>query len=100
MFAAGGPVRHEGNDKFYKSKDRNEFGKFLSTEDRFSGGRKPAGFPQEADTEEGWIKPKGVGLTEKDDAGDCKKLKPVLPNKAGHVSYAKKGSTDTSHTPE
>jgi hypothetical protein len=100
VFAQGGPVRNERPDRFYKTKDRNEYGKFLSTEDRFTGGRKPAGFPQEAETEENWVKPAGVGRTDPDDIGDCKKLKPVMPNKAGNVSYAKKGTTDTSHIPE
>ncbi len=89
-YAEGGPVLKEGNDRFYKTKDRNDFGQFLSTEDRFTGGRKPAGFPEEAETDEKWSKPKGVGQTDKDDAGDCKSLKPILPNKAGNVSYAKK----------
>lgn len=90
MYAQGGPVRNDKPDRFYKTKDRNDYGQFLSTEDRFTGGRKPAGFPEEAQTDEKWSKSKGVGQTEADDAGDCKSLKPVLPNKAGNVSYAKK----------
>lgn len=79
MFATGGPVRNTGNDKHFKTETRNEYGHFLSSEDRFSGGRKPAGFPQEAETAESWVKPAGVGHTDRDDAGDCKVLKPVLP---------------------
>ncbi len=89
FFAQGGPVRNENVDRHYKTPTRNDYGHFLSSEDRFSGGRKPAGFPQEAETEEDWSKPKGVGQTDADDIGDCKSLKPVLPNKAGHVSYSK-----------
>lgn len=90
IYAEGGPVRNTGNDKHYKTETRNSSGHFLSTEDRFTGGRKPAGFPDEGITEEDWTKSKGVGLTEPDDAGDCKKLKPVVPHgSAGHYSYAK-----------
>lgn len=89
IFAEGGPVRNSSNDRFYKTDTRDEFGRFLGTEDRFSGGRKPAGFPAEAESDENWSKPKGVGHTDADDAGDCKTLKPVLPNKAGNVSYSK-----------
>ena len=91
IFASGGPVRNEGNDRFYKTDTRGRDGKFLGTEDRFTGGRKPAGYPQEADTEENWAKPKGVGLTDVDDFGDCKTLKPVTPHaSAGDHWYGKK----------
>ena len=90
IFAAGGPVLKDSTDKHYKTPTRSRLGQFLGTPDRFDGGRMPAGFPQEAETEENWSKPKGVGLTDTDDIGDCKSLKPVLPNKAGPVSYAKK----------
>jgi len=90
IFASGGPVRNETVDRHYKTPTRTKLGQFLSKEDRFTSGRMPAGFPQEADTEENWSKPKGVGHTDADDEGDCKSLKPVVPNKAGHVSYAKK----------
>lgn len=90
IFAEGGPVRNHANDRFYKTETRNEFGQFLGTEDRFTGGRKPAGFPEEAETEENWEKPKGVGQTDADDYGDCKTLKPVLPHTtAGPRSYVK-----------
>jgi hypothetical protein len=90
IFAEGGPVRNSSNDRFYKTDTRDEFGRFLGTTDRFTGGRKPAGFPEEARTDEDWTKPKGVGLTDADDYGDCKTLDPVLPHaKAGGRSYAK-----------
>ena len=90
IFASGGPVRNESNDRFYKTKTRSERGQFLGSEDRFTGGRKPAGSPQEAETEENWIKPKGVGTTDNDDIGDCKSLKPVLPHASGgHHWYGK-----------
>ena len=90
IFASGGPVRNESNDRFYKTKTRSERGQFLGSEDRFTGGRKPAGFPQEAETEENWVKPKGVGTTDNDDIGDCKSLKPVLPHASGgHHWYGK-----------
>lgn len=92
IFAQGGPVRNDRPDKFYKAPNggRSRDGQFLSTEDRFTGGRKPAGFPQEAETEEAWIKPKGVGHTEADDEGDTKCLKPCLPHTTGgHHWYGK-----------
>ena len=79
FFAQGGPVRNSENDKHYKRDTRGGDGKFLGTPDRFTGGRKPAGYPQEAETEENWVKPAGVGHTDKDDCGDCKVLKPILP---------------------
>ncbi len=78
-YAEGGPVLKQGNDKHYKTKDRNEYGKFLSTKDRFTDGRKPAGFPEEAKTDEDWTKPAGVGRTDADDCGDTKSLKPIKP---------------------
>lgn len=90
LFAEGGPVRNHANDRFFKTDTRDEFGRFLGTPDEFTGGRKPAGYPEEAKTDENWTKPKGVGLTDADDYGDCKSLKPVLPHtKAGERSYAK-----------
>jgi hypothetical protein len=53
--AEGGPVRVDGTDKHYK-RARNAFGRFLSTKDRFTDGRKPAGFPEETETDENWSK--------------------------------------------
>jgi hypothetical protein len=81
MFAKGGPVLKDGVDKFYKTKDRSHLGQFLSKEDRFTGGRYPADYPRESETEEVWTKPKGVGHTDRDDAGDTKTVKPVKPQK-------------------
>src|SRR5262245_4712915 len=52
IFAVGGPVRNAHPDRFYKTKDRHDNGQFMNSEDRFTGGRKPAGFPQEAETQE------------------------------------------------
>jgi len=89
-YASGGPVRKDTVDKHYKTPTRTKLGQFLSTEDRFTSGRKPAGYPEEAQTDETWSKPKGIGQTDEDDCGDGKSLPPVVPNKAGHVSYAKK----------
>jgi hypothetical protein len=93
IFAQGGPVLNAANDRFFKLPNggRGADGRYLSEPDRFTGGRKPAGFPQEAETEETWEKPKGVGHTDKDDAGDCKSLPPVTPHASGgHHWYGKK----------
>jgi hypothetical protein len=101
IYASGGPVLHEGNDKHYKDgPTRSDRGQFLSKTDRFTGGRMPLDYPKEAETEEDWSKPRGVGHTEEDDAGDCKTLPPVKPNKAGNVWYgkgARQTTTDTWH---
>jgi hypothetical protein len=53
--AEGGPVRVDGSSKHFKQQ-RDEYGRFLSTTDRFTGGRKPAGFPEETETDENWSK--------------------------------------------
>jgi hypothetical protein len=81
MYAQGGPVRHEGVDKFYKTPDRSHLGRFLSKQDRFTSGRLPAGYPGEMETEENWGKPKGVGHTDRDDIGDGKTRPPIKPQK-------------------
>jgi hypothetical protein len=99
-FAQGGPALKEGNDKHYKSPTRNDFGQFLGTKDRFTDGRMPANFPVEADTEEDWTKPKGVGHKEADDFGDTKCLKPILPHtKEGHYDYTANRQEDEPGSP-
>jgi hypothetical protein len=55
QFATGGPVHNAKLDKHFKQQ-RDEYGRFLSTTDRFTGGRKPAGFPEETETGENWSK--------------------------------------------
>jgi hypothetical protein len=108
IYAQGGPVLKDGNDKHFKTPDsRSKDGRyttrseFLDKTDRFTGGRVPLDYPAEAQTEEDWSKPRGVGTKEDDDIGDCKKLPPVLPHRTGgHYSYAKgerETTTDTFH---
>jgi hypothetical protein len=53
--AEGGAVRNDGTDKHYK-RARNAFGRFLSTKDRFTSGRKPTDWPAETMTDESWSK--------------------------------------------
>ena len=84
-YAKGGEVR--AGDTRWTKKDpqgRGKDGAFLSTEDRFTGGRKPAGYPEEATTAEEWTKPKGVGHTDQDDCGDTKAQPAIKPRKAGY----------------
>lgn len=81
-FAAGGAVG--AGDTRWTKKDpqgRSEYGQFLGTSDRFTDGRKPAGYPGEAKTDENWGKASGVGHTDSDDSGDSKSLTPVKPHK-------------------
>ena len=82
QYATGGEVR-PGDTRWTKKDPQGrdpKFGKFLSTEDRFDGGRKPAGYPEEATTAEEWTKPKGVGHTDQDDYGDTKAQKAITPH--------------------
>jgi hypothetical protein len=82
IYATGGPAR--GGDTRWTKKDpqaRGKYGQFLGTKDRFTDGRKTAGYPEAAKTDEDWSKSKGVGHTDDDDCGDTKRLKPVLPRK-------------------
>ena len=85
-FAKGGAVQDAPAKDFKKDdpQGRGEFGKFLGTENRFSGGaidRRVQGDPESRRTEEVWPKGKGVGRTEHDDQGDDKSLPPVKPRK-------------------
>jgi hypothetical protein len=71
---AEGGARNDRLDRHYKGADRNKYGQFLSTKDRFTDGRKAAGFPEEARTEEDWSKPKGAS-----DGGRSKSQRAVKP---------------------
>lgn len=99
-FAQGGPVRNENNDRHYKAPTRNDYGRFLSTADRFTHGRKPNDYPEEAETSEDWTKPKGIGHKEADDCGDTKRLKPILPHtKEGYYDYTAYRQEDEPSSP-
>jgi hypothetical protein len=78
-YAKGGTVLGRSEDWAKKDpQGRSEFGKFLGTEDRFTGEKNT--LPGRA-TDENWTKPAGVGHTDKDDKGDTKSLKPIKPRK-------------------
>ena len=80
-YAKGGGVLDRARD--FKKTDpqgRGEFGRFLGTKDEFTGRENDvAGGPESRKTDEDWTKPKGVGQTDADDAGDCKSLKAIKP---------------------
>jgi hypothetical protein len=82
-FAVGGGSLDRVKD--FKKDDpqgRGDFGRFLSTKDRFTNREEKArvsGARQSQTTSEDWTKPKGVGHTEKDDFGDTKSLPPIKP---------------------
>lgn len=102
QYAKGGEVR-DGDTRWTKKDPQArdpKFGKFLSTQDRFDGGREPAGYPEEATTAEEWTKPKGVGHTDNDDFGDTKSLPAIKPRKAGHNNdYAGDRTDDVAKDP-
>ena len=65
---------------------RGEFGRFLGTENRFSGGaidRRVQGDPESRRTEENWEKPKGVGHTDAMTTAITKSEKAVKPRGGG-----------------
>lgn len=72
VFASGGAVRQGGQSRFFKNA-RDAFGKFLSTENRFTG-RTSAAHPVQ--TDEIWEKSSGHS-----DGGHSKSQKPVLPRR-------------------
>jgi hypothetical protein len=73
-YAEGGSVLPRSGDWKKSIPNRG----FLDTPDRFTGGRKPADYPQEKKTDEDWAKTSGP-------KGDVKPVdkseKPVLPRK-------------------
>ena len=82
-FAVGGGTLDRVKD--FKKEDpqgRGDFGRFLSTDDRFTNRSEKdrvSGARGSQTTAEDWTKPKGVGQTERDDKGDSKSLKPIKP---------------------
>ena len=84
-FAVGGGTLDRVKD--FKKDDpqgRGDFGRFLSTEDRATGRSETdrvSGARKSQTTAEDWTKPAGVGKTERDDQGDSKSLKPIIPRK-------------------
>ena len=82
-YASGGGQL--GRAKDFKKEDpqgRGNQGRFLSTDDRFTGRAdtdRVAGAPKSQQSQEDWTKPAGVGHTDADDKGDSKSLPPVKP---------------------
>lgn len=87
-FAKGGPVLGRTTN-FVKGEEMRaiDFKKrpnkdFLGTPDRFTGHKNTVqGAPKSQQSDEDWEKPASRGQSEKDDKGDSKSLKPVLPRR-------------------
>lgn len=84
-FAVGGGELDRARD--FKKADpqgRGDYGRFLSTKDRFTGKTETdrvSDSRRSQSSAEDWAKPKGVGTTDEDDIGDTKKLKAIKPKR-------------------